>query len=789
MRRKREVIYDFKLGEASVDDNSDDEVLDVATPPTLGSDDLFTDESRTLMLQHLLQKGFCLVGLGGTHQQMVDAARLDALKLLQENEGNNFTAPPFMVGDGLLGEEGSAEIMQMEGFNFTAQQKLGLGSADAFLTQIFTAVSPLETMLECRLSSRSSCILHKAGIPKDSDVPELTPKECHKWLGVFGHSRLMLVLFLGPGYGRMEFQPLDVDVDSIELDVGPGTLLLLRADGLTHRFFSTARSLALSCFLMEDASQTWRRRFGTPLLVTPVCRDLMDWAKERWEHSRRSQPIGEDGQELDPNMPRQWQKMSSQVFQLGPQVAVRGTSCKMPASYSDAGFWCGAEAGCDLIEEVPLCRWDHSNFYDKDVESYQWAKTSCLHGSFIDGIELFDNKFFGISPVESRGMDPMQRHILETSYEALYFSGFQKKSLMRSLIGVYIGAATSEFAFAPQDDCSMSGTGGANSITSNRISFCLGLQGPSFTVDAQGAAALAALTNGAMSLRFQTDLYKPNHAALVGGVYLMLTGSTWILLSAKGHLSPQGRCLSFDQSADGYVKSEGVANLVLTLLSESDDSDEVETKGIIAATHANHTGRGASLTAPCGPQQGELVQQALRQAAIAPATVDAVECFSHGRFMQDAVEAEVAKRTLRGYDSHELPLALSSGFTQSGMSLEAAGMAQILKVLVTQKYGTILPSLHLQQLNPHIEEPSDQECVLFASEHLQLEGLSSYHGMTGQSLGGTMCHVITLGNVQVESEKVPAVEEGGQAGQSTDYVTTREAQQLAASKFWLPKMI
>ena len=99
-------------------------------------------------------------------------------------------------------------------------------------------------------------------------------------------------------------------------------------------------------------------------------------------------------------------------------------------------------------------------------------------------------------------------------------------------------------------------------ITSNRISFCLGLQGPSFTIDAQGAAALAALTNGAMSLRLQTDLYKPNHTALVGGVYLMLAGVTWLLLSAKGHLSHQGRCLTFDQSADGYAKSEGVANLV-----------------------------------------------------------------------------------------------------------------------------------------------------------------------------------------------------------------------------------
>ena len=314
-----------------------------------------------------------------------------------------------------------------------------------------------------------------------------------------------------------------------------------------------------------------------------------------------------------------------------------------------------------------------------------------------------------------------------------------------------------------------------------RIPLCA-MAGPSFTMDAQGAASLAALTTAAMSLRFQTELYKPNHAALVGGVYLMLAGTTWLLYSAKGQLSPVGRCFSFDQSADGFVKSEGVANLVLTLLNEAEDA-EVTMNGIIAATHTNHTGRTASLTAPCGPQQGELIQQALRQAAISPTTVDAVECFSHGRYMQDAVEAEVAKRTLRGYDANEMPLSLSSGFTSSGMSMEAAGMMQILRVLVTQKYGTILPSLHLQQLNPYIEEPNDQESALFATEHLQLEGLSSYHGITGQSLGGTMCHVITLGNRQVENEQPPSNET------PQEHVTTREAQQLAASKFWLPKTI
>lgn len=159
----------------------------------------------------------------------------------------------------------------------------------------------------------------------------------------------------------------------------------------------------------------------------------------------------------------------------------------------------------------------------------------------------------------------------------------------------------------------------------------------------------------------------------------MLAGAPWILLSAKGHLSTVGRCLTFDQSADGYAKSEGVANLVLSLLEESEEAP----KGLIAAAHANHTGRGASLTAPCGPQQGELLQQTLRQAKISASTLEAVDCFSHGVFMQDAVEAEVCRRSLRGYEELEVPLVLSNGFSQSGMALEAAGMAQILKAGVS----------------------------------------------------------------------------------------------------------
>ncbi|CAE7503264.1 ppsA, partial [Symbiodinium pilosum] len=655
--------------------------------------------------------------------------------------------------------------------------KPGLQAADTLLAQMGNELTRVDSMLESHFSSRSSLILHKAGIPADCDVPELTPAACQKWLEVFGHSRIMLILFLGPGYGRLEFQPLDAEgLEPYEVDVGPGTLAIVRADGVSHRFFSTARSLAVSCFLLEDAVATWRRRFGVPLITTPVCRDLMDWAKERWELAKRQSLTPDDLSELPP----QWQRMANQAYQVGPQVAVKGTSCKFPSSYNAAGYWCGMQAGCDLVVEVPFSRWDHTDFFNKDPESWKWGATNCRHGSFIDGIEMFDNRFFNISPVESRGMDPAQRHILETSYEALYFSGYSKKSLMRSLLGVYIGAAATEMNLMPATALS-SGTGGASSITSNRISFCLGLQGPSFTMDAQGASSLAALTQGSMSLRFQTEHYKPNTAALVGGAYLMITGTSFILLSAKGHLSPQGRCFSFDQSAEGYAKSEGISNLVLELLRDDPKEGEPEVNGIIAATHSNHTGRSASLTAPNGAQEGELVIATCKQAAISPSSVDAVECFSHGLPLHDAVEATVLRRFLRGHAEVEAPLCLGTGFTASGMGLECAGMAQILKVLVGQKYGAITPLLHLHQLNPEIEFPDNDDAALFSSEEIRIEGLSSYTGITGKGIGGTMCHAITLGTLRTPDAQAPP--------EDAPRTAPREAMQLAAGDFWLRRQI
>mmetsp|Transcript_70237 Transcript_70237/g.212548 ORF Transcript_70237/g.212548 Transcript_70237/m.212548 type:complete len:543 (+) Transcript_70237:2-1630(+) len=350
----------------------------------------------------------------------------------------------------------------------------------------------------------------------------------------------------------------------------------------------------------------------------------------------------------------------------------------------------------------------------------------------------------------------MQRHILETSYEALFQGGLKRKSMMRSLIGVYIGGATTEFNFMPATDSS-AGTGGSSSITSNRISFCLGLQGPSYTIDQQGASSLTAIGAAAMSLRFQTDRYKPNHTALCGGVYLMVVPNTWVLANAQNMLSTQGRCFTFDVSAEGYIKGEGCSNASMTRVSESVDGQTVVNEAdpydaFVSSTGMNQCGHGASLTAPCGPQEKALVLDCIRQASLAVTDIDHVECWGEGHSMKDAVEVQVLLGTLRGEDT-EAPLGLASCKTNAGMGLEIDGMYQLLKVIHGQKYGVQVPSLHLSELNVHMDIWSGDEPLCFNSENVSNIELSSFVGMSGRSLGGTMCHAITFGLVDTEERR------------------------------------
>mmetsp|Transcript_107589 Transcript_107589/g.335473 ORF Transcript_107589/g.335473 Transcript_107589/m.335473 type:complete len:924 (-) Transcript_107589:120-2891(-) len=727
--------------------------IDVAAPP--GADENLgpAAELAGRIAGCLFSKGYCVCNLNVKEDTLKEALQ-NATAL---EEGSRFRPCPVLLPEALLGEEGSCTICELQGDpeEQVAQDGPGLAAADQALSKVARLLVPLGEDLGIKVESRSFGLLHSFGQrDEDEDPPPMTEFECQKWLQQLVKAPLMALLFLGPAGGKLELQPFKHgEAPAVEVPVEPGTTVILRADSLTHKFTASGKkAMALSCWLNQDT------QFGEHhevLVTSPAIQGLMGWATEKIKEFKLRQEIGEEGMVLDPTFPKEWQKAANRMFHIGPQVAVRGSSCKFPSTYVPQGYWQAMRFGVDWAVQVPMLRWNHENAYDPNEESWKYMKTCCRHGCFFDGSELFDNKFFGISNVESRQMDPMQRHILETSYEAMFQSGLNRKKLMRSLIGCYIGAATSEFNFMPATDSS-AGTGGSSSITSNRISFCLGMQGPSYTIDAQGASSLTALGHATMSLRFQHDKYKPNHTALVGGVYMMVVPNTWVLASAQHWLSPAGRSFSFDVSAEGYIKTEGVSNCVLTPSAEIVDGQQVlddsTFDAYIAATGACSAGTAASLTAPNGPVEKGMVLDCVRQASISTADVDAVECWAEGHNLKDAVEVNVLMGALRSEDP-DTPLGLTTSKSNAGHGMEVDGMYQLLKVIHGQKYGLQVPGLHLSELNAHLDVWSGDEPLCFHSENVSNVELSSFVGMTGKSMGGTLTHAITLGFVDTEERR------------------------------------
>jgi len=718
-----------------------------------------TGAAAGLLAQRLTEsvwtKGYCVANLG-VSQDLLSSALRQALQL-EADAPDRFEVPPAEVADGLLGEEGSCQIFELDSDSALPSDMEDLRRADALLTRVGDLVRAQDT----EVGPRSSGFVHIAGVPVD-DAPKLTEHECQRWLNIFGKHRLMVLFVLGPVGGKLELAPFhDEEANPIEVSVEPGSTIILRADVLSHTFTSLAKTLLLTCWLGPEG--VYRAHDMEAKVMSPQYLELFDWKQQRLSKLKDSQIIGEDGQEWDPAVPKEWQGEANKAFHTGPQIGIRSFSGKLPSSHDPAGFWTAINSGMDFIEEVPMTRWSHTEFYDPLPISWKYGKTCCRHSSFVDGLEFFDCKFFGISPYEAKGMDPNQRHILETSYEALSSAGYVKKALMRSLIGVYIAAAVSEFGLVPLGPESQGATSGANSITSNRISFCLGMQGPSYTLDNQGAGVLSALTAGFLSLRMQTSYYKPNHTCLIGGTYLQLAPGSWILASSQGWLSPTGRCLAFDYSADGYVKGDGVGNTVISPLSEQVDGKDVVDEsqpllGRVASTTMNHTGKGASLTAPHGPQESDLVCTALRQASISSLDVDGIESWGDGAVLRDAVEIEALKGALRGKEeSLDTPLAISTGKSQYGMSWESAGMSSLIRVVLGQRHGCMAGGLHIYELNPHIELWSGEEPFLFHSEVIPNKGVSSYHGISAKSLGGVMAHSIIFAEIAPEHLSDPSL--------------------------------
>ncbi|WP_338866154.1 type I polyketide synthase [Myxococcus stipitatus] len=421
-------------------------------------------------------------------------------------------------------------------------------------------------------------------------------------------------------------------------------------------------------------------------------------------------------------------------------IAIVGTSCRLPGGVeSPEDFWRLLSNGVDAIREVPRDRWDAEALFDP--EPGRPGKTYARWGGFIDGIEQFDAGFFGISPREASRMDPQHRMLLELAWEALERAGQPADQLAGSRTGVFLGVIGSDYARLQAERLGGSLdiyhlTGTCLNAAAGRLSYALGLQGPSMAIDTACSSSLVALHTACQSLRNRDcDL------ALAAGVNLMLSPEGAIALSSSRGLAPDGRCKTFDAAADGFVRAEGVAVVVLKRLSQAQaDGDEI--LALIAGSCVNQDGASSGLMVPNGPAQELVIRQALSNAGLAPSQISFIEAHGTGTSLGDPIELQALAHVFGEGRAAESPLIVGAVKSNIGHLEATAGLAGILKVVLALRHEAIPPNLHFKRLNPNIAIGNAPVVIPTEQRPWPRGERPRFAGVSAFGLSGTNAHII-----------------------------------------------
>src|SRR5262249_17282326 len=319
-------------------------------------------------------------------------------------------------------------------------------------------------------------------------------------------------------------------------------------------------------------------------------------------------------------------------------IAIIGMGCRMPGAGDPESFWELIRDGQDMITKVPSERWDIDAYYDP--EPGRPGKTYTRYGGFLSGVDRFDAAFFGISAREAEGMDPQQRLLLEVAWEALEHSGLVPAQLVGSAPGGFVGVTSSDYGALQIEQADQQqtypyfNTGTPLNACAGRLSYILGLQGPCMAVDTACSSSLSAIHLACASLRAgECD------QVLAGGVNLILTPRLYLTLSAAGMMAPDGRCKTFDATANGYVRGEGCGIVVLKRYADAQAAGD-RILALIRGSAVNQDGASGGFTVPNGVAQQKLIHQALAKAGVAPAEIDYVEAHGTGTALGDLIEAQ-----------------------------------------------------------------------------------------------------------------------------------------------------
>ena len=381
-------------------------------------------------------------------------------------------------------------------------------------------------------------------------------------------------------------------------------------------------------------------------------------------------------------------------------IAVIGMACRFPGGAdTPEAYWKLLREGRDAIREVPPDRWS-IDYYDADPAAL--GKIATRAGGFLDRIDEFDPKFFGIAPREALVMDPQQRLLLEVAWEALEHGGLEPGKLNGSRTGVFVGICNTDYhqllmtrSAAVIDTYVASGN--AHSVAGGRLSYILGLQGPCMSIDTSCSASLVAIHAACQSLRSSESTM-----ALAGGVNIICAPETSIALSKGNMLAPDGRCKTFDAAADGFSRGEGCGIVVLKRLSDAKrDGDRI--LGLVRGSAVNQDGRSGGLTVPNGPAQEAVIRDALAMAGLSSADIDYVEAHGTGTSLGDPIEVRALGRVLGEGRDVANPLLIGSVKTNIGHLESAAGVAGFIKVVLSLQHDTLPRHLNFEVPNPYID--------------------------------------------------------------------------------------
>jgi polyketide synthase-associated protein len=669
--------------------------------------------------EELALKGYCYI-----QTFLSDTEKAECMEIAEEDERAFFRMKQEMEA-AYMGFDNNTKVSNLEHDMPDVPVKDALDGCNRQMTTLGLLLAPLApTNLGFTCHGRMNAMI-RMSIDKneEDDLPTESLKDMYdntEWGAyveayvAFARQRKLSILTLIDNeggdlwlYPKEEVSGLKV----VHLPVSPNKILIFRHDMMDYSYQVNGRSLALQTWIMNDIGKQQKIKEMTVSLNVPG-------------------ELGEIVVNPGPEVPD------------GPKASVLALTVRLPGeAWNPSQYWLMFCSGSDCVSQWPFARWETEPYYEEGCDTNLTGKAYTCHGGFQsqEQITQFDNEFFKIDYTEARSMLPGQKLVMEVGYQCFIAAGFNRKSLSNRRVGSWVGDVGPDWhsfqnewgRFNMDISPTLMGTSMHNAITSARLAYEYNLKGPISSYDTACSASLVAM-NAAHLLMFDTDPpKKDNSEAFVSGVNTLLGPGSFIGNCAATMLSHQGRSFTFNRSADGYQRGEGCGCIFIRLW-EGDKTEELERVAALIGTATNQDGRSASLTAPNGPAQQQVIKKSMRFAGINPNTVSIAECHGTGTALGDPIEVGALMAVMH---QREFPLLKTSAKSNICHLEAGAGIAGLTKCIMMINMATAPPNCHINIINPHLN--FEGYPVHFDTEPIDTGFASLYCGVSSFGFGGT----------------------------------------------------